>query len=317
VAQASATTLLPFGDSNNASVLMIEGHTLAPGEAPPVPGWNIIDPGYFQTMSIPMLQGQPFKEGDTADTQRVAIIDQFLAKKYFPKGGAIGAKVRRGVEVDPKDPPYTIIGVVGSVKTADLAEQNPVGMVYFDYKQFTPRSMFLVAKAFNEDPQLGSEIRRAIQKIDPELPLFDVKTMPDRVSTSMLNRRGAMVVCLVFAGLALVLSAIGIYGVLAYTVTQRMREFGIRMALGAEARNVIGLVVGHGLKLAGIGLAIGIAGAYALTRLMTTMLYDVKPTDPTVFLLVAGALIVVAVVASFIPSVRAVRVKPAIALRYE
>jgi ABC-type antimicrobial peptide transport system permease subunit len=141
--------------------------------------------------------------------------------------------------------------------------------------------------------------------------------MPERVSSSMRERRAAMVICLVFAALALTLSAIGIYGVLAYTVTQRTREFGIRMALGAAAGDVVGMVIFQGVKLAAIGLAIGVAGALALTRLMSSMLYDVKPSDPGVFLLVAGALMAVASVASLIPSVRALRIPPASALRYE
>src|SRR5579872_2537471 len=317
VADASVTTLLPFGNSNNASSMMFEGHTLAPGENPPVPGWNTVDSGYLKTMGIPLLQGRDFTEGDTADTQRVVMIDQFLARRYFPKGDAVGGKIRRGIEVDPKDPPFTIVGVVGSVKTTDLAEKNPVGQVYFDYKQSTPRAMYLVARTINDNRQLTAEIRRQIQRLDPELPLFDVKTLPERVSASVLDRRAAMVICLVFAGLALVLSAIGIYGVLAYTVTQRMREFGIRMALGAEGRTVIGMVIGQGMKLAAAGLVIGLAGAFFLTRLMTSMLFDVKPSDPLVYVLVGGALAIVALVASLIPSLRAVRVRPAMALRYE
>jgi ABC-type antimicrobial peptide transport system permease subunit len=141
--------------------------------------------------------------------------------------------------------------------------------------------------------------------------------MQERVLTSVRNRRAAMAICLVFAGLALALSAIGIYGVLAYTVTQRMREFGIRMALGAGIRDVIGMVVGQGVRLAAIGLAIGIGGSLLLTQLMTSLLYHVKPTEPGVFVIVSAALMAVALVASFIPSVRAVRVRPAVALRYE
>jgi predicted permease len=317
VAQAGVTTYLPFSGSNNASVIMIEGYTRAPGENPPVPGWNHVDSGYLAAMGIPLLQGRTFTERDGAATQKVAVIDQFLARRYWPKGNAIGARVRRGIDGD--DPVCTIVGVVGSVKTGDLAEQNPVGQIYFDYRQFPDqaRNVHLVVRTAQNDAQLTSAIRREILMLDPELPLFDVKTMPERLSSSMLNRRAAMVVCLVFAGLALVLSAIGIYGVLAYTVTQRMREFGIRMALGAGAGDVIGMVLGQGLKLAAVGLAIGIAAALALTRLMTTMLYGVKPTDPAVFLLVAAALLAVALVASLIPSARAVRVRPANALRYE
>ncbi len=315
VTSAGATTFLPFGGNNNSSVIMIDGYNRAPGENPPVPGWNTVDSDYFHAMGIPVLQGRAFAESDTADAQKVIVIDQFLAHKYWPKGDAIGARIRRGIEND--QPLCTIIGVVGSVKTGNLAEQNPVGHVYFHYKQFVPRGMHIVVRTNGENPQLTSTLRRQILQADPEMPLFDIKTMPERVSRSVVSRRAAMILCVVFGALALVLSAIGIYGVLAYTVTQRTRELGIRVALGAQAGDVLGMVLGQGLKLAGIGLAIGIAGALALTRLMTTLLYDVKPTDPVVFVSVAAALAAVAVIASLIPSLRAVRIRPAIALRYE
>lgn len=315
VTHAGATTYLPFGGDNNSSVITIEGYNRAPGENPPVPGWNTVDPGYLAALGIPLLQGRNFAETDTPDTQKVAIIDQFLARKYWPRGDAVGAKIRRGLEND--DPVCTIVGVVASVKVGDLAEQNPVGQVYFDYQQFVPRSMYLVVKTARDNSQVTAAVRRELLRADPELPLFDVKTMPERVSSSMRDRRAAMVICLAFAALALALSAIGIYGVLAYTVTQRTREFGIRIALGAGGREVLGLVIGQGIRLAAIGLAIGTAGAVALTRLMTTMLYHVQPTDPAVFILVAAALMAVAMVASLIPSLRAIRIHPATALRYE
>lgn len=227
----------------------------------------------------------------------------------------MGAKIRRGI--DAGDPICTVVGVVGSVKVGDLAEQNPVGQVYFHYKQFVPRTMHLVVRTDRDDSQFAAAIRRQLLGIDPELPMFDVKTMPERVSRSMANRRAAMVLCLVFGGLALALSAVGIYGVLAYTVSQRTRELGIRVALGAGVRDIIGMILGQGVRLAGLGLVIGLAGALVVTRLMTTLLYDVKPGDPVVFIVVAAALLTVALVASLIPSLRAVRIRPASALRYE
>jgi predicted permease len=315
VAQVGATSYLPFSGNNNNSVITIVGYNLASGELPPVPGWNNVNRGYFPAMGIPLLQGRTFIEGDGADAPKVAVIDQFLAKKYWPKGNAIGARVRQGI--DPSGSVFTIVGIVGNVKGGDLAEHNPIGEIYFDYRQGVQRTMHLVVKSANDDPHVTAAIRSALLGADSELPLFDVKTMPERVSSSMRERRSAMLICLVFAALALTLSAIGIYGVLAYTVTQRTREFGIRMALGAAGGDVIGMVIFQGVKLAAIGLAIGVAGAFALTRLMSSMLYDVKPTDPGVFLLVAAALMAVAFAASLIPSVRALHIPPATALRYE
>jgi predicted permease len=298
-------------------VINIVGYTRAAGENPPVPGWNTVDSGYLQAMGIPLLQGRGFAESDTAEAPRVALIDEFLARKYWPKGNAVGAQIRRGLEKMDNGPPFTVVGVARSVKVGDLAEQNPVGQVYFHYKQVVPRSMHLVVKTAGANSHVTAAIRREVLRADPELPIFDVRTMPERVWQSTVNRRAAMVLCMIFAGLALVLSAIGIYGVLAYTVTQRTREFGIRVALGAGGRDVVGMVVGQGLKLAGIGLLIGISSALLLTRLMTALLYQVKPTDPGVFAAVAAGLGAVALAASLIPSARALRIRPAVALRYE
>lgn len=315
VTHAGATTYLPFSGNNNASAISIDGHPLSPGELPPVPGWNTVDSGYFQAMAIPLLRGRIFAESDTAEAQKVAVIDQFMSRKYWPKGDAIGGRIKRGMENN--EPLWTIVGVVNSVKTDNLAERNPVGQIYFYYKQYVPRTMHLVVRTDRNLPQLASTIRRQILEVDGELPLADIKSMPERVSSSVVSRRAAMILCLVFGSLALTLAAVGLYGVLAYTVTQRTREFGIRVALGAGVRDVMRMVLGNGLKLAGIGLAIGIAGSLALTRLMTTLLYDVRPTDPVVFLIAAVILALVALIASLVPSLRAVRIKPAIALRYE
>ena len=315
VKRAGITTYLPFGGGRNASAITIEGYTLAPGENPPVPGFNRIDGDYFQAMGIPLLRGRTFEETDRAGSQGVAIIDQFLARKYWSKGEPIGAKIRRGIGND--SPALTVVGVVGSVKTSDLAEQNPVGQVYFSYKQNVPQDMYVVLKAEREETPMVNALRREVQRLDAELPLFDVKTMPRRLADSLLDRRATMVLCLVFAGLALILSAIGIYGVLAYTVTQRTREFGIRLALGARAGDVLGMVFWQGLRLALAGLGIGVVGAYFLTRIMASLLYQVKPTDPAVFLAVAALLAGVAGLASLAPSLRATRVDPVVALRHE
>jgi predicted permease len=315
VTAVGATNFLPFTNNNNSSVATIGGYTRAPGENPPVPAWNNVNPGYFQALGIPLMQGRVFQDSDTAAGPKVVVIDEFLARKYWPKGNAIGAQIWRGL--DTRLPAYTVVGVVGNVKTNDLADQNPIGQIYFDYQQDTPRSVHLVVKTTRDGGQVNAELRRALQAADPDLPLYDVKSMSERVAGSVRNRRAAMIVCLVFACLALTLSAIGIYGVLAYTVTQRTREFGIRMALGAEAGMVVRMVLWHGVKLAAIGLLVGLGGAFALTRLMTALLYSVKPTDPVVYVAVAAALMVVALAASLVPSLRALRIHPSVALRYE
>jgi predicted permease len=319
VESAGLANLLPFGGNNNDSVMSIEGRPLGPGENPPVPQWNIVDQGYFATMGIPLLQGRLIERSDTADSQRVVVIDQFLAHKYFPKGDAIGARIIRGLPNLHEDKNYicTIIGVAGNVKTNDLAERNPIGQIYFAVDQYPNRYLFLAVKSRANDAGIAAAVRREFARADPELPLFDVKSMEQRLAISVRERRAAMTICAAFAALALVLSAIGIYGVLAYTVSQRTREFGIRIALGARGGTVVGMVLRHGMRLAAIGLVLGVGAAALLTRLMTQMLYEVKPTDPAVFAIVGGVLMVVAMAASLVPSIRVARIKPASALRVE
>jgi len=315
VSRAGITSFLPFSGSYNSSAIMIEGYSRAPGEPVPVPGFNTADADYFPAMGIPLLRGRLFQETDTAESPRVVVIDQFLARRYWPDKDPIGGKIRRGVE--PDSPAFTIIGVVGSVKVGELTEQNPVGLVYFHYKQAPPRGMHLVMKAAREGSLALGAVRREAARLDSELPLYDTKTMEERLERSLLARRASMVLCLVFAGLALLLAAIGIYGVLAYAVTQRTREFGVRIALGARAADVLGMVFRQGLTLALAGVAIGVAGAYFLTRLMTALLFEVKPADPGVFVLAAVLLSAAAAAASLAPSLRATTIDPVVTLRYE
>ena len=313
VRHSGVTTYLPFSGSNNASAIRIVGRPLAPGELPPVPGWNTIDSGYLQAMRIPLLAGRNFSDSDGPDSMRVALVDQFMARKYWPNGTPLGTKIQ-GFESENQ---FTVIGIVGSVKTGDLAEQNPVGQIYFHYKQNVPDEMHVVLRGEAEKTPLTNALRRELAQIDPELALFDARMMPERMSRSLSNRRAAMALCVIFAGLALLLSAIGIFGVVAYSVTQRTREIGIRMALGAEARDVLRMVLGQGVKVTAIGLAIGAVGAFFLTRAMSALLYEVKPHDPLVFLSTGALLAAVALVASFIPSLRAVWIRPSVALRQE
>jgi predicted permease len=313
VKHSGVTTYLPFSGSKNATSMAIEGQVLGPDELPPVPGWNTIDSGYLQAMGIPLLAGRNFLESDGPDSTKVALVDQFMARKYWPNGDPIGARIH---ETDSKDM-YTIVGIVGSVKTSDLAEENPVGQVYFHYPQTAPDNLHVVLRGEVAQIPLTDSLRRALSQADPELALFDVKTMPERIEESLLDRKSLVVLCVIFAVLALLLSAVGIYGVLAYNVTQRTREIGIRMALGAEARDVLRMVLGQGVKVTGIGLVIGAVGAFFLTRAMSALLYEVTPHDPLVFMTTGALLAAVAFVASLVPSLRAVWIQPSEALRHD
>jgi predicted permease len=315
VVAAGFNSSLPFTGNTSDGVVQVEGYQLAAGELPPVPYWHTADSGYFAALKIPLLAGRVFTEADNADAQKVVVIDEYLARKYWPGRNPVGGKIRRGV--DSTSPEFTVIGVVGTVQNVDLGDQSKMGQLYFDYRQNTQRTLFVVVRTASGDVQAIAAVRDVLRQADPELALFNVKTMPERISSSLHDRRSAMVICLAFAGLALTLSAIGIYGVLAYTVTQRTREFGIRIALGARVPDVAGMVLRQGVLLAAIGLVIGAGGAIALTRLMSTLLFGVKPTDPLVFGGVAAILMAVAVCASLIPSLRVTRIRPATALRYE
>ncbi len=317
-ATVAVTSQLPFGGGGNASVVEIVGRPLGPGEPPPVPAWNFVMGDYFRAMGIPLLQGRAFQASDTTSTEAVCIIDQFLARKYWPDSNPLGARIARGVTIGGDKPPIvTVVGVVGSVKTSDVTDQNPVGQIYFPYRMTGAGNLHIVLRGEHTDGRLIGALRAEIARLDAELPLYDVKSMPQRLAEAMLSRRAPMVLCLIFAGLALLLAAIGLYGVLAYTVTQRTRELGIRMALGAQSPDVLRMVMGQGLRLAALGLLMGAAAAFALTRTMTSLLFEVKPSDPAVFVLVSVVLGVVALAASAAPSLRATRIDPLLALRHE
>lgn len=316
VVQAAVNTTLPFGPNRSDGAIAIDGRPLGPGELPPVPFMASVSSDYFTAMSIPLLEGRAVAESDTAEAPEIAVIDQALARKYWPKGGAIGATFRRGV--DGKGPQVRIVGVVGTVKMSDLAEAREQGAIYFSFRQsLRGRSPRVVMKTAATGMPVTAALRSELARVDPELALYDIRSMEERLALSTRNRRAAMTICGVFAGLALSLAAIGLYGVLAYGVAQRFREFGIRMALGAAGRDVLGMVAGHGLRLVVTGLAIGVAGAAALTRLMSTMLFGIAPNDARVFATAGAVLVVVAAVAAAAPAARALRIPPSAALRQE
>ncbi|HKX32793.1 MAG TPA: ABC transporter permease [Blastocatellia bacterium] len=313
IGHSGLTTYLPFSRLGNSSVIMIEGRAPVPGELPPTPGWNTIDSGYLQTMGIPLLAGRNFSESDGPDSTKVVLVDQFMARKYWPDGNVIGAKIHGIGDQNA----FTVIGIVGSIKTDDVAEQNSVGQIYFHYRQSVPETMHLVMRGAAGQIPLINVLRRDLQRLDAELALFDIKTMPERMSSSLLNRRAAMALCVVFAAQALLLSAIGIYGVLAYNVNQRTREIGIRMALGAETGPILRLLMGQAVKVTGLGLTIGAVGALFLTRAMSNLLFGISPYDLPAFVSTGVLLSLVTLAASLIPSLKAVWIQPSEALRRE
>ncbi len=312
------TTLLPFSGNNSSSVIFPEGYSPPPGESVLSPFQSWVAGDYFQVMRIPLVEGRTFQGDDGRDDRRVIILDRWLAHRYFGDASPLGKRMIWGAipgQADPEDY-YTVIGVVETVKQNDLTARpgEHVGAYYFPYRSNRQTNVTLVVRTDGDPEALTPVIRDRIRKLDSELPLYSVNTMRGRIDESLTSRRASMLLLLTFAGVALFLAVLGIYGVLAYAVAQRTREMGIRMALGSTAREIFVLVVSHGARITLIGLLVGGAGAVGLGRVIRSLLYDVQPLDPAVFGAVAAVLAVVAVAACMLPAWQATRVDPVRAL---
>lgn len=320
VTQAAYVSNLPFGSSTWQSSYVIEGHDAGAGVASPHGFSRVADEGFFQSLQIPLLAGRYFTAADSADAARVVIVDELLADKYFPDG-AIGKRIRRsGDEAD--NPWWTIVGVVGTVKHGNLAAEMTKEAYYFPYQQFEytrygNRDGFFVVKTDLPAGGLVQPIRQAVLRVDPEQPVYDIRTLDERIALSLQGRRAPMLLLVLFAGVALVLSAVGIYGVLAYAVAQRTGELGVRIAIGAQRGDVVRMVLVQGGRIALIGLAAGLVGALALGGFLGSQLFGVSRFDPLTFLSVVAVLGSVALLACWLPARRAARVDPIVALRYE
>ena len=289
--------------------------------------WRNVSPHYFDVFHIPLLRGRVFNASDTSRSLKVMLINDAMSKKYFPKEDPIGRRITIGKGLGPEfdDPPRMIVGVVGDVRERGLdnppdpvmyvpATQTPDGIVQLGNK-ILPMSW---AVRTSMDPtSISTALQREFLAVDSQLPIFDMKTMARVVSASTAQQSFVMLLLGIFAAMALLLAAIGIYGLMSYSVEQRTHEIGIRLALGARAGDMVGMVVAYGMRLAGIGVVVGLLAAYGATRVLGSMLFGVKANDPWTFGVVALALSVVALVASYLPARRATKVDPIIALRYE
>ncbi len=321
VTAASITSMIPFGGGGSASVIWPEGYVPREGESVISPFNTTAGPGYFEALGIPLISGRYFDESDNEDAQQVIIIDEWLARHFYGDESPLGKRLLSGtvpgLEEDEEPYTFSVIGVVGSIKQNDLTEAEQIGAYYFTYKQRPQSYMTLTVRSAVEPLTLTAPIRQAVARIDPDLPFFYPETLAHRVSESLVTRRTPMVLLTGFAGVALLLAAVGIYGILAYSVTQRTREIGIRMALGSSAAEVSRLVVFQGVKVLGLGLVIGLGGSVLLVRLIQSLLYGVAPTDPTVLLTVAVMLTTVGIGACLLPARRATRIDPTVALNTE
>jgi predicted permease len=316
VESAGIGETVPMGGEGESTVIRMPDHPAASQKELPFANYTIISPGYFSSIGTPVLRGRDFIESDTADSLPVGIVNVTMEKKFWPSQGALGK------QVGPRSsrfPLLTIVGVVPDVKHISLREETVSEMyVVYTQKQWPSMLNLNVALRSKADPaSLTSSVREAIHSIDPDLPLAKVATLTTLVDDSLSQPRFAMVLLASFGVLALLLASIGMYGVISYSVAQRTQELGIRMALGAERRNVFGMVLGQGASLAGLGIAIGLLAALGMTRLMSSFLFGVQPTDPFTFAAVSLLLLATALLACYLPARRATRVDPIVALRYE
>ncbi len=314
VNSAAVVNYLPLGGANSSDSYLVEG------EAEPPPGqefegrYRVATPDYFQTMRIPIIKGRSFTEQDKAGAPPVVIVNETLARKHWPGQDPLGKRIRFYGPIE-KAPWMQVVGVIEDVRH-ELTEPV-VPEYYLPFAQDPWPGMVLVARTNVEPAALAGALRQQVWAIDKDQPVFDVRTMQEVRSASVTLYSFSSVTLGIFAGVALLLASIGIYGVMAFAVTQRTQEIGIRIALGARAGDVLKLVVKHGMKLALLGIALGLAGSWALTRFMAKLLVGVKATDLLTFAIVSACLFVAALLACYLPARRATKVDPLIALRYE
>ena len=333
VESTAAASGLPLGNNGWQTSFVVDGRPVPPRDQTPLMEACLVSPDYFRAMNIPVLRGRVFTDRDDRshlagrdlsklnETQREMagvtsiVIDEEFAKRYWPNEDAVGKRIRLGTDSDA--PVLEVLGVVGRVKMESLNQNSDRVQGYFAFNQTPSSGMTVVIKGASDPNQLISSVRAAVREIDPEQPIYSPRTMDDIRAESVAPERLNLTLLSLFAGIALVLAIVGIYGVMSYSVTQRTHEIGIRMAIGARPLDVFKMILGHGMKLALIGIAVGLAGAFALTRLMASMLFGVEPTDATTFGGISVLLIAVALLACYLPGRRATKVEPTVSLRYE
>jgi putative ABC transport system permease protein len=315
VRSVGAVSALPFGGNLGARTsFWIEGRPAPPPGEELSTDVRVTDENYFQTIGIPVLSGRTFTEAEAREDRRTIVINESMARQHFPGQNPLGQYLR--VQMMPDPQPMEIIGVVADAKYKTL-EGPPHPMVYWAHPQLVYNEMTYVMRTNGDPMNLAAAARREIQAIDRDQPVADVRTMQSWINELTARSRFGTLLLSIFAGLALILAAIGIYGVMAYSVTQRTHELGIRIALGAKSRDVLKLILGRGFALTLVGIALGLVASFALTRLMSSLLFGVSATDPVTFGGLALLLTAVALAACYIPTRRALKVDPMVALRNE
>jgi len=311
--EAAVAVPLPLSDSYINLAFEIEGRPPRAKSESPTADFVAISPNYFHVLQVPLLRGREFRGADSESGPKVCVISSSVAQQLFPNDSALGQRILIGY---PTNSSREIVGIVGDVKDSDLSARQ-TAQIYVPFVQNPLWAADIAVRARGNPSSLGGALREQIRAIDSALPVAEVKPMEEAIGSSIAQPRFRTALLSLFGAAALLLAAIGIYGVLAYTVTQQTREIGIRMALGANPGRVLRLVLARGLRLAGAGTVIGVLAALLLTRLLGSLLFDVSATDPLTFAAVAGLLLAVALLACYVPARRAMRVDPMVALRYE
>jgi putative ABC transport system permease protein len=304
----------PFQAGSASATFFVEGRASATRADRPFAHVATVSGGYFAAMGIPLLSGRSFQDSDVATAPQVAIVSASLARRYWPGQNPIGKRLR--FESDEKTPWFTVVGLVGDVRQLGLSKEAPA-LLYLPYEQFTLPFASVAVRSSLPQPAVTSLIKAQLAAIDPDLPFSDITSLQAAVDSNVDQPRFRATLIGTFALLALALAAVGVYGLISYTVTQRTREIGIRVALGAAPHQVIGPVVRQGLVLAVLGIGLGLAGALVAARALSAFLFGVGASDPVTFTGVALLMLTVAVLASYTPSRRALKVDPVIALRAE
>jgi len=314
VVSAGGIDTLPISGGGSMQPIAAEGQPSLPMSEQPEVAVRGVDPGFFETMKVPLLQGRQLTASDITDRSQVVVISQAMAKRFWGRENPIGKRLTLTFFPEKS---REVVGVVGDIKQDGLNVVDPVATLYLPRAQYPSPYLTLVVRAASRSEGLIVSIANAVHQVDREQPVLDVVSMDDILVNSLSRQQFNMLLLAAFSGLALLLAAIGIYSVLAYSVRRRVREIGVRMALGAQRGDILRMILGQGTKLAFIGTGIGIAGALALTRLLSSQLFGVTATDPITFVSVSALIIVVALLACYIPARRATKVDPLVALRYE
>lgn len=302
---------LPLGNAENVYSFNIVGRPPWPQGQEPNAGYVAVGPGYFQAMGIPILRGRAVTEQDVRGGQRVVVVSESFVRQYLGKEDPLGKQI----EITDGDGVRTVVGVAGDIRFTSLLDP-PRPFFFAAYAQSPTRRLQFVVRAPNA-AALAPSLRAAVRQIDREQPILGIRTLEEMRSESLAARRFMLLLTAALAALALVLSAVGIYSIMSYTVTQRTSEIGIRMSLGAEARDIFRLIVGQAVKLVGIGIAVGVLVALGATRIMTTLLYGITATDPVTFVSICFIIGAIALIASYVPANRATKVDPLVAIRYD